>query len=79
MALLTAQQQQTIKDWLKNKAPKSLKCPVCQQKNWKFSDRLVHLIGEGLTDNDLTKKPCVVLSCGDCAYLLFFFAGDLGV
>ena len=50
-------------------------CPICATRNWAVGDDLIRLRSPKL----IAKHPCIVVTCSQCGYTIFFNAHVMGI
>ena len=71
-----------VKQWMSSHAP-MLRCPVCTRQNFSVDESSLAVTNTLHEKNGhvdyLTGFPLVVLTCQDCAYVLFFSAKQMEI
>jgi hypothetical protein len=78
-AVLSQSEKEKIVDWLRNKRPLGIECPLCYSKNWTVADHvvspsLVNVSGIGLGAYPYP-QAMLISECGHTVYLNLLASG----
>ena len=79
---LTPEQQARLRDAFGKIWPEHSRCPMCHSGTWQISDSIFSLpeyMGGLFPGRGGAIFPVIPISCGNCGYVIFFNAIQLGI